>query len=152
MTRRTGRAGTQREQAERSGEAGLGSIEVLPIGLLVMTVMTFIVMGGWNVVDAKMAAISAARSAARTTVETASRAAGTRSGVEAWEASGRRDEITIDIDGEVSRCGRIVATAAASVAPIPVGMLRSWKTIVVRSRHSEVVDPYRGTLDGEALC
>jgi hypothetical protein len=143
-------SGSRRVRVGR--EAGLGSVEVLPIGLLVMTAMTFVVMSAWSVVDAKMGVIGAARQAARVTVEQADRQAGQAAGIDAWAATGRSAQLSLAISGTIRRCGRVVATASVDLAPIPLGFFDDWQPITVRSTHSEVVDPYRGTLDGVAEC
>jgi hypothetical protein len=118
----------------------------------VITVLTFIMIGAWNVIDAKLGTIGAAREAARTTVETFEPETGRTAGTAAWRATGRTSTLWIGVDGDVRRCGRLVVTARAEVRPVPLPLLRSWGTITVSSVHSEVVDPYRTGLDGEASC
>jgi hypothetical protein len=135
-----------------NNEAGLGSVEVLPIGLLVMVTITMLVINAWAIVDAKMGVISAARQAARTTVETADTSRGEAAGNEAWRSTGRSEDISVRLGGTIRRCGRIVATAEVNIPPIPLGFLDTWRPISVRATHSEVVDPYRGKLAGEASC
>ncbi len=133
-------------------EAGMGGIEVLPIGLLVLTVVSLIVISAWSVIDAKLATTGAAREATRTAVETFSFASGTAAGREAWKGHDRAETPTIAFAGELTRCGRISATVTAAIHPVNVPFLHSWGTIAVRSVHSELTDPYRNGRTGEASC
>jgi hypothetical protein len=150
MTHRNNRRHVLR--SNRVLERGIGGVEVLPIGLLVITILTFMIIGAWNVIDAKMGTIGAAREAARTTVETFEIESGRTAGTAAWRASGRTSKLEIVVQGDVRRCGRLLVTATAEVAPVPLPLLESWGTLTVSSIHSEVVDPYRSGLEGEALC
>ena len=133
-------------------ERGLGGVEVLPIGVLVMTVVTIVVMMAWTVIDAKFGATAAAREGARTAVETFDVGAARTAAGRAWRDHGQQTPLGIDISGELTRCGRITVTATAVVAAIPVPVLRGWSSTPVRSVHSEVVDPYRSGLASEATC
>ncbi len=138
--------------ATRSDEAGLGGVEVLPIGVLVMTVVTIMVVMAWNVMDAKFATTAAAREGARAAVETFDSVAARSAAGRAWKDHGRKSALDVEVDGALSRCNRITVTATAEVAAIPMPILRGWSSTTVRSAHSEVVDPYRSGLAGEALC
>jgi hypothetical protein len=137
----------------RHTESGFGGVEVLPIGLLVMTIVTFVVLGAWKVIDAKVAVGSAATEAARTAVETFDSGKAERAGKAAWVGHGKAEEqLTVFVEGAVNRCGRITAVATSTVQPIRFPILSSWTTITVTSRHSALVDPYRNDLTGEAVC
>jgi hypothetical protein len=136
----------------RRDEAGFGGIEVLPIGLLVMTLVTFVVLSAWNVIDTKVAASSAATEAARTAVETFDQGEAQNAGQDTWRGHGKTAKLTLNIEGGIARCGRITAVATTKVKPIRIPILTSWMSITVTSRHSELVDPYRSGLVGEAQC
>jgi Flp pilus assembly protein TadG len=136
----------------RRSEAGMGGIEVLPIGVLVITIVSFVVISAWSVVDAKLAATAAAREAARTAVETYDRTAAKNAGRIAWAGHDRTESPNIEVNGSTARCGRIVVTVTADIETIKVPVIRSWGTITVKSVHSEVTDPYRNGNKGEATC
>jgi hypothetical protein len=154
VCKRTNRVGQQRARLPHR-EDGFGGIEVLPIGVLVITVVSFVVISAWSVIDAKLAATGAAREATRTAVEEFDFSAGKRAGLDAWHAQKRSEKPDVTFSGELSRCGRITATVSAEIETVHVPILRSWGTITVRSVHSEVTDPYRnasGAVSGEANC
>lgn len=133
-------------------EDGLGGVEVLPIGVLVLTIVTMVVMTAWNVIDAKFAATAAAREGARTAVETFDVGAARSAAALAWSQHGRRTPISVDIVGSMQRCSRVTVQTSVDVESIPIPILKRWSTTTVRSTHSEVVDPYRSGLAGEAQC
>ncbi len=135
-----------------SGEEGLGGVEVLPIGVLVLTIVTMVVMGAWNVIDAKFAATAAAREGARTAVETFDLDKARSAATLAWTQHGRPTPINVDIAGSMQRCSRVTVRTSVDVESIPIPVLKRWSTTTVRSTHSEVVDPFRAGLPGEARC
>ncbi len=149
MTSERGGGNKIRRQAD---ERGMGGVEVLPIGVLVMTVVTVIVMMAWNVMDAKFGTTAAAREGARTAVETFDAGSARAAAAQAWRDHGRSTPLGVEIAGGLSRCNRITVTATAEVSAIPMPILRGWSATTVRSAHSEVVDAYRSGLRGEASC
>jgi Flp pilus assembly protein TadG len=151
----TERLRRRRAHPRQHREDGFGGIEVLPIGVLVITIVSFVVISAWSVIDAKLAATGAAREATRTAVEEFDFGAGKNAGLEAWHAQHRSETPNVNFVGDLSRCGRVTATVTAEIETVHVPILRSWGTITVRSVHSEVTDPYRnagGALSGEADC
>jgi Flp pilus assembly protein TadG len=139
-----------------SSERGTGGVEVLAIGFLVLFAGTLLVASAWAVIDTKMAAISASREAARVAVESpegdVSRLA-KQAAVVAWTAHGKSAEtLAFQLTGSFYRCGRVLATTSSEVKPIRMPWIGSWGSITVSARHSEIVDPYRSGLSGEAEC
>ena len=142
------------------GDSGqLAGLEALPFGVLVFVVGALLVANVWGVVDAKLATTAAAREAARAYVEAPS------AGDAAWAADAAAREAVaghgrtpsragVDrIEGGFARCGRVTFEVSY---PVPVVVL-PWigglgEGFVARSRHSELVDPYRSGLPGEADC
>lgn len=142
------------------GDAGqVGGIEALPFGLLIFVVGTLLIANAWAVVDAKFATDAAARQAVRTLVEAtdaddalpqatdAARAAITAHGRDASRAA-------VDPVGAVrlERCARITIQVTYEVPALSLPFIGGYGTapFEVRSRRSEVVDPFRSGLDGAA--
>ena len=144
----------------RRGEEGqVGGIEGLAFGVLLFVFGTLVVANAWGVIDAKLAATSAAREAARTYVEAPSSEAGWGAAMDAArqaiEAHGRRWERTTvnPPEGRFARCQRITVTVTYDVPLIAVPLLgQAGNAMTVTARHSEVVDPYRSGLAGAAAC
>jgi hypothetical protein len=141
-------------------EAGqLGGLEGLAFGVLVFVIGMLIVVNAWAVVDAKLAAASAAREAARAYVEAADQgdadeAAGDAA-AEALRGYGRDPErMALRRDaGSYGRCQRVTFTVEYRVSLGAVPLIgRAATTFVAAARHSELVDPYRSGLPGEARC
>ncbi|MFN8039112.1 MAG: hypothetical protein U0Q07_07870 [Acidimicrobiales bacterium] len=142
------------------GDAGqAGGIEMLPFGLLVFVVGGLVVAGGWAVVDGKLAVSAASEAAVRTYVEapdpTTAEASARRAAADAARGLGRDPErLTVAFETEGwRRCGRVRVRAAYTVPALVlpwVGGRGSGTT--VRSTRTEVIDPYRSGLAGEARC
>ena len=140
-------------------ERGVGGLEGAAFGVLVFAVGSLVIANAWPVVDAKMAASAAAREAARAFVEAPGADVAPldaeRAGRDAVVGHGRRGEAleVVLLEGAFARCRRIVVEARY---PVPIGavpLLRSMSTtFTVAARHSEIVDPYRSGLAGEATC
>lgn len=146
--------------AGRTDERGaVGGIEVLPLGLLVLVVGTLLVVNAWAVVDAKLAVSAAAREAARAYVEALDQQ-------HADEAAHLAAAETIDGHGKdpgllvlerssagFRRCQRVRYEASYPVPAIVLPWIGGFEHgFTVRATHSEVVDPYRSGLAGEASC
>ena len=153
---------SRHEQPERElrREAGqVGGVEALIFGVLVFVLGTFLVANAWAVLDAKLAATSAAREAARRYVEAPSAAgAGPAARVAAEEAlagHGRpleRAEVEL-LSGTFARCDRVTFEVRYRVPLVAVPLLgERGSGFTVAARHSEVVDPYRSGLAGTAVC
>ncbi|HEX2064725.1 MAG TPA: hypothetical protein VHE80_09935 [Acidimicrobiales bacterium] len=144
------------DEAPDAGQAGL---EAVLFGVLVFVLGTLLVVNAWGVVDAKLAASSAAREAARSYVEAPSPQAADgdarRAAEEAIAGHGRdgsRLELQL-LDGRFARCARVTFEARYHVPLVAVPLLgQHGRGTVVSARHSEVVDPYRSGPAGTAVC
>jgi hypothetical protein len=142
----------------RSESGQLGGIEGVAFGLLVFVVGSLIIANAWSVIDAKLAASAAAREAARAFVE--SDAAGAdeaalsaaRAALEGYGRDPDRMQVVRDGTG-FGRCQRVTFEVEYPVALGAVPLIgRAAMTFVAAARHSEVVDPFRDGLPGEARC
>lgn len=131
----------------------IGGFEVIPFGLLLFVSAMLVVANVWAVMDAKLAASSAAREATRAYAESTSQAdaeaAIDRRAHETLAAFGRdgdRVEIAVDAD-PFGRCARVTVEVSYRVPALTVPFIGGFGSgITARSRHSEIVDPYRSGL------
>lgn len=144
-----------RRRAPDDGQ--VAGIEGATFGVLVLVVGILVVANAWAVVDAKLATSAAAREAARAFAESDGAAPArdaTAAALGTIEAHGRNPErASVDLgSARWERCARVTATVRyeGTLAAIPV--LAALRGFTVTSRHSEVVDPYRSGLPGEAAC
>ena len=144
------------------GERGqVGGIEVLPFGFLIFVSITLFLVNVWGVVDAKLAVTSASREGARAFVEAATvddgLAAAEFRAHEALTAYGRDgDRATVETprfpDGFV-RCARVTVTVRYDVPALTIPFIGGLGGITnVRSTSTEIIDPFRDGLTGEAVC
>lgn len=143
--------------ALRREDGVVGGVEALPFGVLVFVVGTLIVVNAWGVVDAKMAVASAARQAVHAFVEAPAgdnaETAGRVAAAQTMKALGRTArEPVIAVHGDFTRCARVTATVSYDIPAIRLPWVRGWGTLTARSTASEIVDPLRSGLDGEAIC
>jgi hypothetical protein len=142
------------------GDAGqVGGIEALPFGLLIFVVGSLVIANAWAVVDAKFATDAAARQAVRTFVEAAdpdeALADARVAGLDAVEAHGRdRARATIEPvgDARLERCQRVTFEAVYEVPALSLPFIGGYgrAPFRVRSVHSQLVDPFRSGVPGEA--
>lgn len=143
------------------GEGGqVGGFEVLPFGFLLFVGATLLFVNVWGVIDTKLAVTSAAREAVRAYSESddadGARAAAVSRATETLDAYGRSgDRATINVPAvsRLERCARVTVTVSYEVPGIVVpflGGLGGPRTVA--SSFTEVVDPYRDRLAGEARC
>lgn len=143
---------------ERGQVAGLESI---PFGLLLFVIGALLVANAWAVIDVKMTVDSAAREAARSYVE----AADGQSGRERADAAARnaisahgRDAHRATITGPdgpdaFRRCTRVRFTVSYPVPAISLPFIGGFgHAFDVAATHSELVDPFRNDVPGEATC
>ncbi len=126
-------------------------------GVVVFVFGMLVMFNAWAVVDTKMAVASAARETTRTLVESdGSAAAAVAAGRAAFAASTGLDPAGLvgpRIDGEIRRCGRVRVTYSYRVPAISLPGGFGWgHGFEVTASHSEIVDPFRSGLDGEAVC
>ncbi len=141
------------------GEDGLTGAEMLPFAVLVFVGGTLVFAQAWAALDAKIAAVAGAQEAARTFVEhrgprSADAAnAAVDAGVQAMSGYRLRGEGSVQPVGaaRLRRCERVTFEAVREVPRL--ALLRGgWSPVVVRARSSELVDPFRHSLDGKAPC
>ena len=145
----------------RDDRGQVAGIEALPFGILLFVVGALLVANAWAVLDAKMATDSAAREAARTYVEGVDHDAGlagaTAAARSAIEGQGRNPD-RLELRGPTSsaefvRCNRITFRATYVVPAIPLPFIGGFGNgISVTSSHTELVDPFRDGVGGEAVC
>ena len=129
--------------------------------MLLFVVGALLVANAWAVIDAKMATDSAAREAARTYVEAADHDAGladaTAAARDAITGQGR-DGDRLELRGPASaddffRCNRITFSATYVVPAFALPLIGGFGSgIRVTSSHSELIDPFRDGVGGEAAC
>jgi hypothetical protein len=140
----------------------VAGIEVLPFGMLIFVVGSLLVANAWAVVDARLAVASAAREAARAYVEApdpnAAHEAATIAARHTVEGHGRNpDRLRLGIEHDGGRpWGRCVRIRAVGHYPVPALTL-PWiggygRAFLATATHSEIIDPYRSGLAGEAQC
>ena len=133
--------------------------EMLAFGMLVFMVGSLMIMSAWHVVDAKFAVATAARHATRIYVESSGSEdeARSRSAAGALEAlrshgldPGRVQHLTIA--GPLERCARVQTSLSYRVPALVLPWVRGIGAVDVQARHSEIVDPLRSGVGGEAHC
>ena len=146
------------------GERGqVGGIEVLPFALLIFVVGILLVANAWAAIDAKMAASAAAREAARPYAELPAGsdagdgwARAAQAGADAFAAydlPADRLELRPVLDPGPTRCARVVVEANIRLPIIVVPWVGGFTDgLVIRARHSELVDPYRSGLEGPSCA
>ena len=139
----------------------VGGVEGLVFGVLVFVLGTLLVANAWGVVDAKVAAGSAAREATRsfvesdaTTVDVALAEAEdvARRTVEGYGRDPAKLEVTPE-QASLRRCARVTIRAEYPVPLIRIPLLGAHgEGFTATGRHSEIVDPYRAGLDDRSAC
>ena len=143
------------------GDAGqVAGIEALPFGLLLFVVGSLLVANAWAVIDAKFATDAAAREAVRSFVEADPEAgdpvgAAITAGLGAIGGHGRdaaRARVGPVGSAVLERCQRVEFEALYEVPALTIPFLGTFGNgpITVRSTSSELVDPFRDGLPGEA--
>lgn len=143
-------------------EAGqVAGVEGAVFGVLVFVIGTLVVANAWAVVDARVAAGSAAREGTRAFVESAS-ASSAVAMAEAEDAAGdalvgygrdRRRMVLVAEEADLRRCGRVALRVEYPVPLITIPVLgRYGRGFTAVGRHSEVVDPFRAGVPGGGSC
>ncbi|MET0728592.1 MAG: hypothetical protein ABWZ76_09885 [Acidimicrobiales bacterium] len=147
-------------RARLRGDRGqVGGIEAIPFGVLVFVLGTLLIANAWAVVDAKFATDAAARQAARTFVEatdvdaafTDADAAG-RAAIDAHGRDAARADVVPVGRFTLARCERATFEVSYEVPALSLPLIGGYgrAPFRVRSRHSELVDPFRTGLGGQA--
>ena len=145
------------------GDAGqVGGIEVIPLGVLTFVIGMLIAVNAWGLVDADLASTSAAREAVRASVESPDPFTARLAAVSAAERSLRghgrgfdasQVRITHENGRPWARCTRVTVTVVHPMPALRLPMVRlRGRAFDVIARQSEVIDPYRSGLPGEANC
>jgi hypothetical protein len=146
----------------RDERGQVGGIEVIPFGLLLFVIGTLLIANAWGVVDAKLAVTSAAREAVRAYVEAPDGAtaladadAAARKAIDGHGRNGDRATVSVEHPhGDAyGRCTRAVVVVHYPVPALALPWVGDHgRAFDVVARQSEVVDPYRSGLPGEATC
>ncbi|MGH9131612.1 MAG: hypothetical protein ACRDWV_08065 [Acidimicrobiales bacterium] len=140
------------------GEAGqVGGLYALVFGVLIFVLGTLVIVNAWGVLDSKFAASAAATGAARAFVQVPAQNPGGAARAAADQAiigSGRSlSRMTLALSGNATRCGEVVAEVKYRVPVLSVPLLGGWGNgFTVSATQSELLDPYRSGLAGEATC
>jgi hypothetical protein len=147
-------------RAPRFDDAGqMAGMEAVPFGLLIFVIGSLLLANAWAVVDAKLAVTASAREATRAFVEASTGGEAVLAAHAAARSSiaghGRNpNDLELSVDAAVfGRCTPVVAHASLAVSSINLPFIGGFgRTFEVRATHSEIVDPYRSGLEGEATC
>jgi len=143
----------------RDETGATAGFEAIPFGVLIFVLGTLLVANAWAVIDARFAVAAAAREAARAYVEAPDAGQALVDGQQAAQATmaayGRpepaaRAELST---GGFRRCERATWTVTYPVSVIVLpGVFGMREVYDVTASHSELVDPLRTGLEGEASC
>jgi hypothetical protein len=145
----------------RDDRGQVAGVEALPFGVLLFVVGALLIANAWAVIDAKMTVTSAAREAARSYVEASdpddAHARADAAARDAVRAHGRNaDRVTIDGPDSAdafSRCSRITFAVTYPVPALTLPFIGGFgHAFDVTATHSELVDPFRNDVPGEAIC
>jgi Flp pilus assembly protein TadG len=145
----------------RDDRGQVAGIEAIPFGILLFVVGALLIANAWAVIDVKMAVTSAAREAARTYVEAPDDAQGRANAEQAARdaiSAHKRNAALATIDGPTdpnafTRCNRVSFTVSYPVPAITLPFIGGFGSgFTVKATHSEIVDPFRNGVPGEALC
>jgi CBS domain containing-hemolysin-like protein len=160
--------GSERASA-RDDRGQIGGIEALPFGLLVFVVGTLLALNIFAVIDTKLGTDAAAREAIRSFVEAGVTGPNAATGAE--QRARRAAAATLDAEGldpaqaQVSllpletvggqegftRCARATFEVTYHVPALTIPWIGGFGDgFDVRSRHSELVDPFRSGVPGSA--
>jgi hypothetical protein len=145
----------------RDDRGQVAGLEALPFGILIFVVGALLIANAWAVIDVKMTVTSAAREAARSYVEAPNGATGRAeadgAAREAVEAHGR-NPLKASINGPsdptvFGRCNRVSFTVSYPVPAFTLPFIGGFgHGFDVTATHSELVDPFRNDVPGEADC
>ena len=140
----------------------VGGIEVIPFGILTFVIAMLVIVNAWGVVDTKLSTTGAAREAVRTFVEAPDEETAlfrAESAVtQAFAGHGRSagaTSISISYTGERgwSRCNRVTVTVRHPVHALRVPIIGGFgQGFAAVASASEVIDPFRSGIPGDARC
>ncbi len=148
------------QRKRRGGDAGaVGGVEVLPFSVLIFVVGSLLITNAWGVIDAKLAATSAAREAARAYVEADSAGEGDGAArqaaatvIDSYGRDPSRMGVSYNAGTPFIRCNQFRFEVTYEVPGIALPWVGGLGTITVRGRHAEIVDPLRDALAEENSC
>ena len=145
----------------RDDQGQVAGIEAIPFGILLFVVGALLIANAWAVIDVKMTVTSAAREAARSYVEAPDHTSGRKRADavidEVLESHGR-DRARVRVIGPetpdaFTRCTRVAFTVTYPVPAITLPFIGGFGDgFDVTASHSELVDPFRNDVPGEAAC
>ncbi|MEX1218720.1 MAG: hypothetical protein WEA11_09415 [Acidimicrobiales bacterium] len=149
-------------QRLRSDAGQVGGIEVIPFGVLTFVIAMLLIANIWGVVDADLSTSSAAREAVRAFVEapdeqTAQQRAESAA-QQAFQGQGRTagaTSVSISYTGDRgwSRCSRVTVTVRHPVHVVRLPIIGGFgHGFDATATQTEVIDPFRSGLDGDARC
>lgn len=145
----------------RDDRGQVAGIEAIPFGLLLFVVGALLIANAWAVIDVKMTVAAAAREAARAYVEAPSHDQGreaAESAVRSVLTAHNRNAALATVDGPTdasafTRCNRVSFTVSYPVPAMTLPFIGGFGSgFTVNATHSELVDPFRNDVPGEALC
>jgi hypothetical protein len=153
--RRTTRINWSEDRGQVAG------VEAIPFGLLLFVIGALLIANAWAVIDAKMAVTSGAREAARVYVEAPDHRTGLAQAEEAARAAIAAhggNVAMVSIAGPTSeaafeRCNHVSFTVSYPVPALTLPFIGGLgHGVDVRSTQTEIVDPFRNDVPGEAVC
>ena len=143
----------------RQDEAGqLGGLEALVFGILIFILGTLVIVNAWAVIDVKMQLAGAARDGVRAFAQAGPTsdpmAVATAAARTVMVDQGRDpSRMTVIGSGSLARCARVALKVSYRVPLITVPLLGGFGYgFTASARDSQMVDPYRSGLPGEAAC
>jgi len=146
----------------RGDRGQVGGIEVLPFGVLTFVLAMLVIANVWGVADARLATNSAAREAVRAFVEAPDEStayaradAAARDALRGHGRNATNSSVGVRYRGDRgwARCSRVVVTVHHPVPAISVPIIGGFgHGFDVTSSRSEIIDPFRAGLEGNAEC
>jgi hypothetical protein len=136
----------------------IAGAEALPFGVLIFLVGSLMVFNAWAVIDAKVAVAASVREAVRAYVEapegSSPHALAEAAAVRTLTAHGRPAGPMTDlsVSGTFERCAPVTVSMGYRIPAIVLPWRMGLGDVTVRSAASEIVDPLRSGLEGEASC
>lgn len=153
-------SGPARRATGDRGQAG--GAEVIPLALLTFVIAMLVVVNAWGAVDADLATTSAAREAVRAFVEAPDESTAFDSATAAAQLAiaghGRSvGSTSISVryldDAGWGRCSRVAVTVRHPMPAIRVPVIGGYgHGFDVVATDSEIIDPYRAGVGGDARC
>jgi Flp pilus assembly protein TadG len=136
--------------------------EGLLFGVVVYVVGGLLMANVWSVVDAKSAVAAAAREATRSYVESPDQSSAEQAAQiaarnaihgQGWNPKGFSLTMATGADHTFARCVRVRAVATQELHLVRIPLVGAFGSRVeVSAQYSELIDPYRAGVGGEAVC